>query len=114
MQVDGTEVYQRFMEMQRELDGLVESLYSAGESLAQAEKEYRVKKREAELYYRDKGYPASMLADLAKGQRDIADLAYARDLAQYAYDATREAVMAKKLQLNVLRDIYRTEYGRQQ
>ena len=110
--MDGVSIYQRFDSMQHELDALIDSLHELGEKLAGAEKDYRIEKRKAELYYRDKGYPASMLGDLAKGQSDIAELAYMRDVAQYAYDATREAVMAKKLGMNILRDIYRNEYGR--
>lgn len=110
--MDGTDILQRINSLSRELTELINDITIKGEALAQAEKNYRIKKREAELYYRDKGYPASMLGDLAKGQSDIADLAYMRDLAQYAYDANREAVMAKKLVINTLRDIYNNEWSR--
>lgn len=110
--MDGLQIYQDIMAAIKKHDELVEGIVESGKTLAAAEKQYRIKKREAELYYRDKGYPASMLGDLAKGQSDIAELAFARDLAQYALDATKESVWGKRQEINVLRDFYSFEFGR--
>lgn len=75
-----------------------------GRAAAEAEQSYRVKLAEKILMLRAGGYPATLIGDLARGDREVASLKFERDCAEVVYDNAKEAVNVYKRQIDVLRE----------
>ena len=78
-----------------------------------AEKEYRYKtalsKRLVEL--RAEGQAVTHLADIARGEPEIAKLRLDRDIAEGLYDSSKEAINMYKIRIRVLENQYAREWG---
>lgn len=95
-----TEVWRR-AEM---LEVALKECKTRGRAAAEAEQSYRVKLAERILTLREDGYPATLIGDLARGDREVASLKFERDCAEVVYDNAREAVNVYKRQIDVLRE----------
>lgn len=95
-----TEVWRR-SEM---LETALKECKSRGRVAADAEQTYRVKLAEKILLLRENGLPATLISDVARGDKDVARLKFERDCAQVVYDNAKEAVNAYKKQIDVLRE----------
>lgn len=81
-----------------------------GQAAADAEKVYRIKLAEKMLFLREQGVPATMVGDIARGDKTVAQLKFERDCAQVVYDNAQEAVMVYKKQIDVLREQIEREW----
>lgn len=78
-----------------------------------AEKEFKYKtalsKRLLEL--RAEGQAVTHLADIARGEPEIAQLRLERDIAEGLYDSSKEAINMYKIRIRVLENQYAREWG---
>ena len=81
-----------------------------GQAAADAERAYRVKLAEKILIFREQGLPATLIGDVARGDKEVADLKFDRDCSQVVYDNAKEAVLAYKKQIDVLREQIEREW----
>lgn len=95
-----TEVWRR-SEM---LEVALKECKSRGRAAAEAERSYRVKLAEKILMLREGGYPATLIGDLARGDREVASLKFERDCAEVVYENAQEAINVYKRQIDVLRE----------
>lgn len=82
-----------------------------GKAYAEAEQNYRIALAEKILLLRDKGYPATLIGDLARGDKEVARLKLERDCAEAVYDAAREGINVYKKQIDVLREQIEREWN---
>lgn len=82
-----------------------------GQAAAEAERVYRIKLAEKMLMLRENGLPATMIGDVARGDKEVAMLKFERDCAQVVYDNAQEAVMVYKKQIDVLREQIEREWN---
>ena len=82
-----------------------------GQAAAEAEREYRIKLAEKILLLREQGLPATLIGDVARGDKVVAQLKFERDCAQVVYDNAKEAVLAFKKQIDVLREQIEREWN---
>ncbi len=68
-----------------------EQIRHAARSLASAEESYRVALAKRIVEARDEGHPATLCADLARGDALVAKLRVARDVADGMYEAMKQA-----------------------
>lgn len=101
-----TEVWRR-SEM---LETALKECKSRGRAAADAEQTYRVKLAEKILLLREGGLPATLIPDVARGDKDVARLKFERDCAQVVYDNAKEAVLCFKKQIDVLREQIEREW----
>lgn len=73
-----------------------------GRTWAAAEREYRIALAKKILIERDKGMPVSIISDVCRGDREIAELKFKRDCAEVVYKSAMEAINGYKLQIKVL------------
>lgn len=93
-----------------EADRAIRDMARLGREKAEAERKYRIAKAKRLLYEREKNHtPVSIIADIVKGQEDVAYLAFERDCAESVYDANREAALLAKKRA----DIYREQISRE-
>ena len=81
-----------------------------GQAAAEAERVYRVALAEKMLLLREGGLPATLIGDVARGDKDVARLKFDRDCSQVVYDNAQEAVMVYKKQIDVLREQIEREW----
>lgn len=94
-----------------ELNTCIKQLRKTGTALAEAERAYQVKKAEKALRLRDEGMPVGLIDMTIRGDKEVAALRFARQIAEITYDANREAVASIKLQLRLIENQIQREYG---
>ena len=85
---------------------------SRGRAAAEAEQKYRMKLAAKILELRDQKLPATLIGDLARGDKDVAMLKLERDCAEVVYDNAKEAVNVYKRQIDVLREQIEREWSK--
>ena len=93
------------------LEASLNTLRKNGEASAEAEREYRIAKTKAILNLREKGYPTTLIPELVKGLKDVADLDFQRNIAEVVYKANQEAINVYKKKSDDLRIIYEKEWS---
>ena len=89
----------------------LEALRKCGAQLAQNERDYRVALRSEILRERASGTPVSIIGDVCRGKKPIADMKMARDSAEALYKAQQESINVKKLQLRIIEAQIEREWG---
>lgn len=87
--------------LEKAKDGVAE-IEPLGRTRAEAERDYRIALRKAVLGLRARGLPASVATDAARGQEEVARLAFERDCAQAVYDANYEALLLAKKEAGLI------------
>ena len=83
-----------------------------GRAAAEAEQTYRVALAKKMLELREGGYPATLVGDLARGDKEVAKLKFERDCSEVVYDNAKEAVNVYKRQIDVLREQIEREWSK--
>lgn len=95
-----TEVWRRSEMLEKALS----EFSKRGRAYAEAEQSYRVALAQKMLLLRDQGFPATLIGDLARGDKEVARLKLERDCSEAVYDSAREAILVFKKQIDVLRE----------
>ena len=75
-----------------------------GKAAAESERAYRVALAAKILELREKSFPATLIPDLARGDKEVAKLKFERDCAEVVYENAQEALLVYRKQIEVLRD----------
>lgn len=110
--MSGQDLFMELQDKQRLLEKALGELGRRGRAKAEAEQNYRVALAQEILIKRDKGFPATLIGDLCRGEKHIAKLKFERDVAETMYAAALEAVNAYKLGIRVLSDQIDREWNR--
>ena len=95
-----------------QLDKALGSLGKCGRENALAEKNYRIALRKAILLERNKGTPVTIILNLVKGEDEVSELRFKRDVAETLYKACLEGINVLKLEVKILEEQISREYGR--
>lgn len=93
------------------LENAITEMKKRGNKLAQAEHDYKVALSQRLTELRAEGQPVTHLADIARGEKKIASLRLARDIAQGLYDSSKEAINMYKLKIKILENQFEREWG---
>lgn len=96
------ELFQEIQQKRRELDVCIKELRKNGTALAEAERAYKIKLREWCLRLRAQDMPIGLIDKTCYGIPEVADLRFARDVADVVYSANKDAVNSLKLQLRII------------
>lgn len=105
------DLYGEMRHYMRLLDAAVGEYPVRGKRAAEAERAYRIALAEEELTKRAEGIPATLVRDVARGQKDIAKLAFERDCALRVFESAGEAINSYKLQLRLIASQLDREWG---
>jgi len=89
-------------ERTKTLDAALRAFGKRGQENAEAERAYRVALAAKILVERDKGTPVTIISDICRGNAEIADLKFKRDVAEVMYKSAMEAINVYKLNLRLL------------
>ncbi len=93
------------------LEKAVSEMKDRSKKLAEAEHNYRVALSQRLTELRAEGQPVTHLADIARGEKKIASLRLARDIAEGLYDSSKEAINMYKLRIKILEGQFERECG---
>lgn len=93
------------------LNNKIKELKSYGLDRASAEQNYKIALAQFLAQEIANGKKVTVLSDLARGQKDIAQLRFYRDSKQIIYDATLESIFALKTEIRILETQLKLEYG---
>ena len=94
-----------------QLEQALRTLRSNGIALANAEKEYKEAVSKESLRLRDEGMAVTMMDKVIYGLPSISTLRFQRDCAEVIYDANKEAINVKKLQIRIIEEQISMEWG---
>lgn len=95
----------------KQLDQGRRDLRKNGIALAQKERAYKEAVSKKVLEMLDDGRPVTAIDKLIYGLPSISTLRFERDCAEVVYDANKEAINITKLQLRILEEQLKMEYG---
>ena len=82
-----------------------------GQAFAKAERDYKMKQAEKILMLKADGFPATLIRDVVKGDKEVATLRFERDIAGYSYETCKEAINVYKRDLTTLENQHSREWG---
>ncbi len=94
-----------YIEMQnkrKELNRAIKEAREWGEGMAEAERKYRIALAKEMLIQRDKKVPVTIISDICRGKKNIAELKFNRDTAEILYKSANERIQATKLELRII------------
>lgn len=113
MRYDSIDLHNGLYSSLASCDQAIKQLAIRGKEKAEASAAYRIALAEKELELRcgEDKLPASMIADVARGDRSVALLYVKRECADAIYEATREEIMLRKREADVYREQISREYA---
>ncbi len=113
-EVSGQDMHRALMDAMGRARECQEQMVPLSAKAAEAEKAYRVAKRQRMLWERAENRTAvTILHDIVGGYEDIASLRVERDCAEALRDANREALLLAKKEVDVLREVIAREWSAQ-
>ena len=107
----GADLINEIQQKSNQLTTAITELKKRGRIKSITESEYRVAMATKLLELRDLGHPVTIIGDLARGNRDIADLRLKRDIAETEYNVALEYINVTKLQIRILENQIGREWG---
>lgn len=95
----------------KQLEISIKTLRQSGTDYAQAERNYKVLLRQECLKLRDEGMAIGMIDKTCYGIPSVAEARFKRDVAEAVYKANLEAINSIKLQMRLIENQLRREYG---
>lgn len=105
------DLYQQIESKNRELQQSVKLLRKIGTDFATAERDYKVLLRQEILKLRDEGVAVGVIDKICYGIPSVADARFKRDVAEVTYKANLEFINSTKLQLRLLEEQLKREWG---
>ena len=102
------------LELQEQIDKLnvsIKELRKSGSEFASAEREYKIKLREACLQLRKEGMAVGMIDKVCYGIPAVADARFQRDIAETKYKANLEAINVFKLNIKIIQNQIDKEFS---
>ena len=93
------------------LDEAVRMVKQRGQDCAKTEKDYRIALAQKILTERNNGTPVTIISDVCRGDKAIADLKFKRDVAEIMHKSALEAINAYKLEIKLLDAQIGREWG---
>lgn len=107
--VETIEVTKAIRRTAERLENGVDTITKKAKEYAVAEREYRIALRKEIVKLRTEKMPVTLIADVARGSDDVADLKFNRDLAQETYKASRDMLNALSTEVSSLQSILKVQ-----
>ena len=105
------DLIEQINKLNSELTQSIKLLRKNGDAYARAEREYQVAKAQTVLKMKDAGASMTEINLSIKGQPEVAELLFKRDVAKVMYEANQEHINTVKLQLRLLDNQIAREWG---
>jgi hypothetical protein len=109
--MDGADLYQELISLDRQLTASLKRLYQNGVKAAEAEAEYQTAKAAEALKLKDSGYAIGMIDLMIRGRPGVAEKRLKRDIEEVNYKVNLEHIQAVKLQMRMTEAAIEREFG---
>lgn len=96
------DLYNEIQKLRNELNLAIEFAKKRGQDLAKAERDYRVALSQKILIERDNKVPVTIISDICRGDKEIADFKFNRDTQEVLYKSAGERINATKLEIRIV------------
>lgn len=110
--MNGYDLMDRMSQLTSMLNAANSAFVKRGKEYAEAEHDYRIALASKILELRAEGQPATLVSDLARGDRAIARLKLSRDTKEVVYKSAQEAIQSYKLQMKLTEAQIEREWGK--
>lgn len=104
-------MWEEIEKKQSMLDKAIKELAQNGYELALKEKAYKIAVNKKALELRAEDMPVTLINQVIYGYEEIADLRYARDIAEVKYNANLEYINTIKLTIRIMENQLSREWG---
>ncbi len=108
----GQDLYIRKIELIDLINKAITEYKKRGIERAKTEREYRIALSAEVLEQKAEGTKVTIISDICRGKKEIADLKFKRDVADTLYKSAEEAINAYKLELRTIEGQIQREWGR--
>lgn len=106
------DLYQDIQELMKELTSSIKLLRMNGNSLAEAERDYKICLRQEALKLRtENDMPVTLINQVIYGVPEVAEKRFKRDVAETTYNSNLEHINVTKLKLRLLENQLQREWG---
>lgn len=105
------ELWQELEVKNKQLEQALRTVRQNGIALAEAEKNYKEAVSKEALKLRDEGMAVTLIDKIIYGLPSISTLRFERDCAEVVYEANKEAIQVKKLQIRLIESQINREWG---
>jgi len=109
--MSGLSLQAELREKRNLIDNALKLSVTRGKEWAKADHDYRVALRKYCLEEMERGTPVSSLQYIARGEPEIADLKFKRDVAEALYKSAQEAINVYKIEIRIIDDEIKREWG---
>lgn len=109
--MDGSDLINTIKTTQDTLNICIKDLLHKGKAKAESEKNYRIGLAQKILTERDKGTPVTIISDVCRGDKVIANLKMERDIAETLFEIVMQKIYSLKIELSLLETFYKSEWG---
>ena len=103
--IELTHIIREMWETKQRLNTSSKEIFSLATNKAQTERAYRIALRQEKMKLRADGMPATLIDDIAKGEKTIAQLRVERDIAKDMYKAGLESMRTTQVEASILQTI---------
>lgn len=97
--------------LNKELTQSIKMLRRSGNAYAKAERDYQIAKAQTVIKMKDAGASVTEISLSIKGQPEVSEKLFARDVAKVMYESNQEHINTVKLQLRLLDNQTAREWG---
>ena len=109
---DGIDLTTALMDTLQDCNNAVAQLMNDGIAMAAARQKYRVAIAKKQLELREvEKLPATLINDVSRGDPDCAALKFDLERCEVAYEATKQRIMLRKREADIIREQINREYA---
>ena len=109
---DGLSLFQTLQETIADCNNAIVQLMNDGVAVAAARQKYRVALARKQLELREtEKLPATLINDVSRGDRECAALKFDLERCEVAYEATKQRIMLRKREVDIIREQINREYS---
>jgi hypothetical protein len=109
--VSNIELWQEIQDLNNLLSRAITELKERGKNYAYAYRYYRMLLAKELLQLKADGMPATLAYDIARGKEEVAKAKEQEIITESLYESCKEAINAYKLQIRILDEQYKREWG---
>lgn len=104
------DLLEKMRQLSDELDQSIKVLRKNGYAACEAERDYQIAKNQTALKMKAEGLPATLIQQILKGDKEVAQKMFQRDIAKVLYDTNREHLLLRKAQYKQIGDQIEREW----
>ena len=107
--VETIQIIQELNILNKRLSNAYKEMYKQAELYSEAERNYRIIQRHKILELKTAGHPVTLIMELAKGDEQVAEVRFQRDLAKGCYETAKESIKSMRSSLSAYQSILRLQ-----